>query len=188
MDKIMILSGKSGAGKDVTAHFMHERLEQDGKRVLVIHYGDAVKWVLKDYYSWDSQKDERGRYLLQHIGTDLVRAKFPDFWTTIVAGLISAFENEFDVAIIPDARFENEIDVVEKMCGPAQVIRVERTNADGTPWINPLLTEEQTQHPSETSLDNYPYFDYILHNDAGVDELREATIAILEDVGLIEKE
>lgn len=184
MDKI-ILSGKSGAGKDMVASFMKQELETHGKRVLVIHYGDAVKWVLRDFFGWNGQKDEHGRYLLQHVGTDLVRANFPDFWTTIVVGLIASFEDEFDVAIIPDARFENEIEIAEEIFGTVTCARIERT-VNGEPWINPLFTPEQLTHSSETSLDNYT-FDYIIHNDDGLAELKDAAIATLIDLGLVKE-
>lgn len=184
MNKI-ILSGKSGAGKDMVASFMKQELEAQGKCVLVIHYGDAVKWVLRDYFNWNGQKDEYGRHLLQHIGTDLVRRVYPDFWVTIVAGLVNSLESEFDIAIIPDARFENEISVVEEMCGPVTCVRIERTT-NGEPWVNPLFTPEQLAHPSETSLDNYT-FDYIIHNDDGLAELKDASIATLIDLGLVKE-
>ena len=186
MDKIIILSGKSGSGKDMTAHFMREILEAQNKRVIIIHYGDAVKWVLRDFFNWDGKKDEHGRTLLQHIGTDLVRTKHPNFWTSIVIGLLDAFENEFDVALIPDARFPNEIELVEENLPDVICARIERT-INGEPWINPVFTEEQLQHPSETSLNEYG-FDYIIHNDEGLPELKDAAQAMLTDLGLIEKE
>lgn len=181
--KTIIISGKSGSGKDALAIFMKEELELAGKRVLIIHYGDAVKWVLRDYFSWDGQKDEHGRTLLQHIGTDVVRAKYPNFWVSIVAGLVSAFENEFDVVLIPDARFPNEIEVIEETVLDVTVVRIERS-IDGKPWTNPVFTEKQLQHPSETSLDNYG-FDYIVFNEKGLDELQNAAWALLKDLKLI---
>ena len=54
-------------------------------------------------------------------------------------------------------------------------------------YLNPALTEEQHQHPSETSLDMYFGFDYAVTNDS-MEELRESAAAVLEDMGLIEKE
>lgn len=186
MNKCIIISGKSGAGKDMLAHFMKEELEKSGKRVLVIHYGDAVKWVLRDFFNWDGVKDEHGRTLLQHIGTDVVRAKYPNFWVSIVAGLISAFENEFDVALVPDARFPNEVEIVENTIPNTTVVRIER-KVNGEPWVNPQFTEEQLKHPSETSLDEYG-FDYIVFNEKGLDELHDAAWALLKDLRLIKGE
>jgi hypothetical protein len=186
MDNTILISGKSGSGKDMMAQFMKEELEKHGKRVLIIHYGDAVKWVLKQYYNWDGNKDIVGRTMLQHVGTDIVRARHPNFWTGIVVGLIQAFEpyTDWDVAIVPDARFPNEVDIALQNLKGCIATRIERKNADGTPWINPILTEEQRNHPSETSLDHYA-FDYIIHNDEGLEMLRESAHTLLEDLKLI---
>lgn len=184
MDKVIIISGKSGAGKDMIAHFMQEQLTEAGYRVLTIHYADAVKNVLRDYFNWDGQKNEVGRALLQRIGTDVVRAHYPDFWTNYVAQLIAAFEKEFDVVLIPDARFENEVELVQDLNPNSITMRIERKNEDGSLWTNPSLTPEQRLHPSETSLDNY-VFNYIVHNDAGLKELKESAIAVLQDLKLI---
>ena len=91
-----------------------------------------------------------------------------------------------DIAIVPDARFPNEVDIALQELKNCVTIRVERKNADGTEWINPTLTEEQRQHPSETSLDCYA-FDYVIHNDEGLDVLRESAHTILVDLGLIKE-
>lgn len=187
--KCIVISGKAGHGKDATAQFMKEALESHGRKVITIHYGDAVKWVLRDYFNWDGNKDENGRHMLQYIGTDVLRKNYPNFWTGIVAGLLSAFDNEglFDVALVPDARFENEVDITMETISDSACVRVRRENPDGTLWINEKLTEEQRQHPSETSLDNY-VFDYIIHNDEGIDLLKESAITVLVDLGIIERE
>lgn len=186
MKGTIILSGKSGSGKDAVAKFMKEELAKHGKKALVIHYADAVKWFCKDFLNWNGEKDEVGRSLLQMVGTDLVRAIHPNFWTGIVVGLIQAFEptSDFDIAIIPDARFPNEVDISLASLKNSVSVRIERTNTDGTPWINPALTEAQRNHPSETSLDVFA-FDYVIHNDEDLDTLRESAITILKDLKYI---
>ena len=186
MKATIILSGKSGSGKDMMAQFMKEELAKHNKETLIIHYADAVKWICRDFLGWDGKKDEAGRSLLQLVGTDIVRAKHPNFWTAIVVGLIQSFEpyNDFDVAIIPDARFPNEVDISLENLKNSVCVRIERKNSDGTDWINPVLTEEQRNHPSETSLDNYA-FDYIVHNDEGLDLLKESARTVLQDLNLI---
>ena len=186
MTNTIVISGKSGSGKDALAKFMKEELEKRGKRVLIIHYGDAVKWVLRDYFDWDGKKDAIGRTLLQQVGTDIVRACHPNFWTGIVVGLLQAFEpySNFDVALVPDARFPNEVDITLSNLKNCVSVRVERTNEDGTKWINPDLTENQRNHPSETSLDCYA-FDYVVHNDEGLELLHESAQTILKDLKLI---
>ena len=185
MKKTIILSGKSGSGKDMFASFMKQELEAKGQKVIIMHFADALKWILREYYDWDGQKDDVGRTLLQTVGTDIVRKAHPGYWTGIVVGFLSALEpyNNFDVAIIPDARFENEVNITLQQLDSVSV-RIERKNPDGTPWINPTLTEDQRNHPSETSLDVFA-FDYIIHNDEGLDVLRESAHTLLKDLKLI---
>lgn len=182
----IILSGKSGSGKDQVANFIKEEMAKHDKKVLIIHYADAVKWFCRDFLDWDGKKDEVGRTLLQTVGTNIVRTKHPNFWTGIVVGLIQAWEpySNFDIAVIPDARFPNEVDISLQELSNSVSVRIERKNEDGTPWINPLLTEDQRNHPSETSLDCYA-FDYIIQNEEGLDTLRESAISILKDMKLI---
>ena len=186
MKGTIILSGKSGSGKDMMAQFMKDELAKHGKKVIIMHYADALKWILREYFDWDGKKDEVGRTLLQMVGTDMVRAVHPGYWTGIVVGFLQALEptNNFDLAIIPDARFENEVDIALQMLKNCVAVRIERKNADGTPWINPNLTEDQRNHPSETSLDKYA-FDYVVHNDEGLELLKESAITILEDLKYI---
>jgi hypothetical protein len=186
MNNTIIISGKAGSGKDTVANFIKEELEKHGKRVLVIHYGDAVKWVLREFFNWDGNKDAVGRTLLQRIGTDVVRSKFPNYWTAIVVGLLEAFEpyNDFDVALVPDARFPNEVDIALERLHNCVTVRINRRNADGSEWINPNLTEEQRNHPSETSLDQFA-FDYVIHNDEGLDTLQESALTVLQDLNII---
>ena len=186
MKGTIILSGKSGSGKDMVAQFMQEELAKHGQKTLVIHFADAVKWFCREFLNWDGKKDEVGRTLLQTVGTDIVRAKHPNFWTGIVVGLIQAYEPyaDFDVAIIPDARFENEVNITLQCLKNCVSVRIERKNPDGTDWVNPLLTEDQRNHPSETSLDVFA-FDYVIHNDEGLELLKESAHTILEDLKFI---
>ena len=188
MNGTIIISGKSGSGKDMFAQFLKEELAKHGKKALVIHYADAVKWFCRDFLDWDGKKDEVGRTLLQMVGTDIVRKIHPNFWTGIVVGLIQAFEptSNFDIAIVPDARFPNEVDISLSSLKNCVSVRIERKNADGTDWVNPLLTEDQRNHASETSLDCFA-FDYIIHNDEGLDLLRESAQTLLKDLGYIKE-
>jgi len=188
--KTILISGKSGSGKDVFASFLKNELEENGKHTIITHYGDPVKYFAKEYFGWDGIKDENGRHLLQTLGTELVRSVLPNYWTGVIVGFLDAMEahNKFDVAIIADIRFENEAEIPYEQLEDVTLIRMSRYNPDGTPWINPVLTEEQRNHSSETSLDEYNGFDYIIHNDEGLDTLKESARALLIDMKLIEGE
>lgn len=164
------ISGKSGSGKDTFADILKEELEKLNKRVLVIHFADLVKFYAKQYFYWDGVKDEKGRTILQHLGTDLIRAHEPDYWAKIVAQFIAIMgeTNTFDYALVPDARFPNEIEVVRQYVPNTIALNVVRQNGE---WVNPLFTEEQRNHPSETALQNYNDFSFIINNDSDLTNL-----------------
>ena len=155
---VILLSGKSGSGKDFVANIMKEKLEQMGNKVLITHYADLLKYILKTFFGWDGEKDEHGRHLLQYVGTDVIRKQNPDYWVNFIKDIITMFSNEWDYILIPDTRFPNE--VTEMYCDNFRTIsvRIRRIN------YTSKLTEEQQQHESETALDNYP-FDYYMTND-----------------------
>ena len=164
MLKVICISGKAQHGKDTASAIIRERLEHNGERVLITHYADLVKYICKAFFNWNGEKDEHGRSILQHVGTDVVRQKEPDYWVNFIAELLEIFENEWDWVLIPDTRFPNEVDLMKEKFGAIH-IRVVRTNFEST------LTDEQKNHPSETSLDNVTP-DFYLMNNGNLDDMR----------------
>ena len=73
--KIITISGKAQHGKDTTAEMLKKKLEELQYKVLIIHYADYVKYVCRQYFNWDGNKDEKGRTILQQVGTNLARAR-----------------------------------------------------------------------------------------------------------------
>ena len=156
---VILLSGKAQSGKDYIANIMKQQFEENGNKVLVTHYADLLKYILKTFFNWDGKKDKKGRDLLQRVGTDVIRKKMPDYWVNFISQMISFFPNEWNYILIPDTRFPNEIEVMQKNPDVNVItIRINRVN------FTPQLTLEQQQHPSETSLDEYD-FDYYVSND-----------------------
>lgn len=165
MEAIITISGKAQAGKDFFAQTLKEHLEgEHGKKVVVIHYADYLKFICKEYYGWNGEKDEVGRTLLQKVGTDVVRKLNKTFWVDTVVNFINAFRNEFDWFIIPDCRFPNEIDTLRHIYEDKFVaINLYRTQYGGV--FENTLTEEQRNHPSEIALDGYTKYDFIIENN-----------------------
>lgn len=165
--KVICISGHAQHGKDTSALYMRKYLWGFGKKVLIIHYADLLKYMCKQFFGWNGEKDARGRTLLQYVGTDVVRAKRPDFWVDFIADTLGMFNDSWDYVMIPDCRFPNEIqglrdrgfDVIH-----ASVLREGYDNG---------LTEEQRNHPSETALDGVAADHIILNNGTLVDLTRE---------------
>ena len=162
--KVIAISGHAQNGKDTTANMLNEKLAAKGKRVLITHYADLLKYICKTFFDWDGKKDERGRHILQYVGTDVIRQKMPDYWVDFIVSILDLFGENWDYVLIPDSRFPNEIEKL-RTCGfDVTHLRVIRPN-----FISPL-TEEQQKHPSETALDNTEP-DYFIVNDGTLDDL-----------------
>lgn len=183
---ILLISAKAQHGKDTFAKFVKDRVEEtEGKKVLIIKYGDILKNVCKMYYGWNGEKDEIGRTILQQVGTNLCRQNNPDVWVNCVIEIVKGLKTDFDYVCVPDTRFPNEIEAWERNTNfYTYTIRLERVDENGDLFDNGL-TDEQKQHPSETALDNY-YFNYVVENKNILD-IEAACSLILEDIEKIEK-
>ena len=148
MTHFILCSGRARHGKDTSAEIIKDNLEARGYRVLVTHYADLLKFICKNFFGWNGEKDDAGRTLLQNIGTNCIRAQDPDYWVDFVANLIRMFPDRYDFVIIPDTRFPNEIDRISDAGFPVTHVRIVREGFESQ------LTEEQKRHPSETALDN----------------------------------
>ena len=155
--KVVAISGKAQHGKDTTANFLKSELEANGCKVLITHYADLLKYICTAFFNWDGQKDEHGRQLLQYVGTDVVRAKRPDFWVEFVTGVLNLFDGQWDYVLIPDCRFPNEVTHLTYAGFDTFHVRVIRENFESP------LTPEQQMHPSETALDDFPYSFMVLN-------------------------
>lgn len=160
---IIGISGKAGSGKDTSAKMIKKYLEEAcGDRVIIIHFADILKYIAAQYYDWDGQKDEKGRTLLQKLGTDIGKKYNPGVWGRVTCELLTAMRGTFDVAIIPDLRFTDEVDTLKKFFsgglggGSVTLLRINRLQLDNSGqmcYYNIGLTEEQLNHHSEIDLD-----------------------------------
>jgi hypothetical protein len=161
----MPIAGKAQAGKDTSAIIIKELLEKKGYRVCIVHYGDYLKYICKEYLGWNGEKDEAGRSFIQYEGTEYVRARDFDFWTNVVYNFVKIYKDRFDYFLIPDTRFPNEIDVFKNNNFDTFTLKIIRKNYKNS------LTDEQNNHMSETALDDYK-FDKVIEAESGVDNLK----------------
>lgn len=181
---VINVSGKAGSGKDTFADMLKTELEQKGYKVCRVNYADYLKYILTKFFNWDGQKDEKGRKMLQTIGTDVIRKRNPDFWVEIVAYTIQYLSDYFDFVICGDCRFPNENDYwVEQWSSISpfdsavkQVFSINITRLN----FETKLTTEQLQHSSENAMKDY-VFDYEVLNDT-LEGLKETAQAITEDI------
>ena len=136
--KVICISGKAQHGKDTTATMLKEMLEKNGKNVIIAHFADLLKYICKTYFGWDGQKDERGRHILQYVGTDVIRAKSPNYWADFIVNFFSMFQDEWDYVILPDCRFPNEYELFKYSGIDTVLVRVVRPN-----FVSPLTNLKQ---------------------------------------------
>ena len=162
--KVICISAKAQHGKDTAAGILKQHVESKGEKALIIHYADLLKFICKQFFGWDGEKNEAGRTILQYIGTNVVGAKRPEYWAEWVVSFLKLFETEWDYVLIPDCRYPIELEVTGDAF-KTWLIRIVRPGFDNG------LTADQLQHSSETAMDNYP-FDVTILNDGNLDLLK----------------
>ncbi len=174
--KVVCLSGKAQHGKDSFANAISDQLSKKGQRVLIYHHADYLKYLCKQYFGWDGAKDDKGRTILQHIGTDIVRTKKPTFWVDTAIAFFELFQDDYDYVLIADCRFQDEVDSYKPIFHTTS-LRIHRPDFDNG------LTPEQKSHASETALDNYS-FDITINCPSGLDNVRDYAKMLVEE-GLV---
>lgn len=136
---------------------------------------DRIK--IKDY-NWYEDKTPITRTLLQAYGTDIFRKRVDDNWW-VQQMKKRVLTTDSDVIIITDARFPNEITDMIDNNYEIITIRIKRT-------IN--TTEQMNLHPSETSLDNWKEWNYIIENNGSLEDLKKSAKTVSQDLNENENE
>ena len=153
--KIFIISGKAGSGKDEIADII-KYLYQD-KKCKKLAYAHYLKEYVKDISGWDGSEENKPRDLLQSMGIDLLKKINPNLLINRVCEDIEVYSYFYDVIIVTDARLVEEIEIPKNKFSNIVTIRVNRT-------VDNKLTDVQRQHITETGLDTYNNFNYIIEN------------------------
>ena len=177
---IFNVSGKTESGKNTVCNIIENYYISKGLKVCNLLFAKRIKQYAIDYFGWNGEDSTKPRELLQSIGTDIIRDKLHDvdFHVNSVIQDINILSNYFDVFVISDLRFENElINVKYKFNKEMISIRVNRKNHISE------LTKDQLLHKSETALDDYNEWDYVINNDGTLENLsNQIKNKLLKDV------
>lgn len=165
--EVVGLSGKAGSGKDFIAqHYLAPLGYIQFSfawhfKVWLVGKGEATHEEV--FYT----KPPHIRKLIQQEGTERGRNVYgPNVWCDTTAEWLRVLAENAGIRkfVIPDVRFPNEVELIHSLGG--KVIRVH------APYraANSNLTEEARQHISETILDEYQHFDWIIYNDPDMAE------------------
>jgi hypothetical protein len=165
--EVIALSGKAGSGKDyVFENYLrpqgyHRWALADHFKIWTIGKGQAT------YEEVFHTKPPHVRKALQISGTEEGRNVYgEDIWLDTAATWMEHLSKTWNVNkfCVTDCRFPNEVEYIQTRLGGKVIRIVAPTRSE-----NNSLTPEARLHISETALDSYTNFDFIVNNEPGQD-------------------
>ena len=171
------LSGFKSSGKDTVADYLVSNYDfvklsfastlKDVVSILFSWPRDKLEGITTEDRQWREQVDPfwsqklnipqlTPRYVLQYIGTDLLRQHFhPDIWLIIIEHKINIYLSSCPSIniVVTDCRFQNEIDMIKKLGG--KMIHIHRNST----------SLESSTHPSETEWMSCEFDHHISNNE-----------------------
>ena len=156
--KIFLISGKARSGKGEISNIIENYYKE--KKCITISFAYYLKDYVKRITNWDGSESTKPREMLQQLGIELIKNQIDDkLLINRILQDIEVFSYFYDIIIISDARLIDEIESIKEKYKDSILIRVIREESND-------LTIEQQKHITETALDNYNNFDYIVSNDS----------------------
>ena len=173
--KIFVIAGKARHGKDTVAGYIKDYYEN--KKVINLAYGSYIKEYAKKISDWDGSDETKPRELLQELGTEVIRQKIDkDFFVKRICEDILVYSYYFDIITISDARFPNELEWPKNNFDNVINIRVIRDGYDS------VLSEKEQKHLTEVALDEYNSYDYVIHNNGTLSDLKDKVLDVVRKV------
>lgn len=161
---IFVLSGKAKSGKNLIADKIENYYKN--KRCIQISYAFYLKNYVKNIYDWSGSEEDKPRELLQKIGIDLIKNKIDsNLLIRRVCEDIKVYSYFYDIIIITDARLKDEIEIPKRLFNNVVTIRIDSI------YYDKKMTIEQMNHITETNLDNYNKFDYVINDFDKLEEI-----------------
>lgn len=171
MEKLYVLAGKARSGKDSVADFIEKYY--DGRKIVRLMYGGWVKNYAVMLSDWDGQEEDKPRELLQEIAVKSRKIN-PDYTVRRMEEDINILKDYFDIIIITDTRMTNEILMPKEKFKETVIIKVIRDNFESS------LSKKQQANITETALDNYNDYNYIIKNDGTLEDLEDKVVELIE--------
>lgn len=172
--KIFVIGGKSGSGKGEVAKMIKEYYIYKLQDCVITEFSKYLKNFAVELTDWDGVSANKPRDFLQEFGNK-IRKYDKHFFTSRMIEDIAIYENVCDIVIISDARMPEEFDELKANFDDVTSILVENQFALSK------LTIPQQAHITETALENYNNFDYIIAND-DLKNTKEKVFKMLEEL------
>lgn len=172
--KVFLIAGKAGSGKTEVAKLIKEFYIYRKKDTIVTNFSKYIKDYAMEISDWDGNSTTKPRALLQAIG-DQIRGIDSDFLVDSMIKDMSFYELVAQNVVVADVRMPNEIEKIRDAYDDVYAIYI--INQFGT---SKLSIAEQS-HITETALENYTDFDYVITND-DINNLKDKVFKILEEI------
>ncbi len=181
---IILITGKAGVGKTTLSCILRDYINTNLKLNSHIYsFAMKLKECAKFYFGWDGNKDDKGRELLQNIGR-VGRIYNKDIWVEFLLTRVWA-ENLIppDIVIVDDWRFPNELEyLVKQELYNVVTIRIESPEREILKESNTYEDISETSLPSVFPGEENTMYDYVIHNNGELEELKEKAINIVENI------
>jgi hypothetical protein len=173
---LVLVGGKLKTGKTTSANYIQDKLTTLYPSLSVEHtaFAKPIKEIAYSVFHWDGNKDERGRRLLQVIGTEAGREYNENIWVEYLENYILGNLFIPNVVIVDDWRFPNERDYFSKnFIFDVTTVRLVRE-------VPQELGIETYTHPSENSLPYHGDYDYQIENNGSIEDLYKKLDSVID--------
>lgn len=172
--RIFVIAGKAGSGKGEVARLIKEYYTYKLENTVITEYSKYLKSFATELSDWDGNPNTKPRKYLQELG-DKIRKLDNKYFINNMISDIKIYEEFVENVVVEGARLPEEIEEIKLNFDNVYSIYVENQHD-----VSKLTLEEQS-HITETALENYNEFDYILANDT-IDTLKDKVFKYLEGI------
>ena len=177
--KIVVIAGCARSGKSKVAQFLKKFFEQSGKKVVVSPFSKYLKMFAKDVFGSYRDNANKPRDFLQQVGVELIQKKLgkQNFLINRQIDDIEIYSHFFDWIIIPDARFEHEIDALKQNFAHVWCVKVVSNKQNN-------LSTSQKNHATESAVAQISQskFDFVVENNLGINNLQQKVQSIFKQL------
>ena len=170
MKKLYALAGKARTGKDSVAKIIENYYKKE--TVLIYSSTMYLKQYIMKIYGWDGKEATKPREILQSLGRE-IKNQYPNFFIDRMEEDIRFLSEHYDIIIVTGVRLEKELAFLKQKFN-AILIKTEKSVLDNN------LTDKEKNDITETDVDNYYDYDYVIRNNGDLKELEEKVNSVLE--------
>lgn len=171
---LVLIGGKAGVGKTTAAVFLWANMKRfNNLKTEHTALAKPIKEVAYSVFHWDGNKNEKGRRLLQVIGTEAGREYNENIWVEHLENneLSSLFPNNF--VFVDDWRFPNEKSYFQdNFLFDVTTIRIERPDADIYMKLAGHASENSIPPAEKENLvyNKEEYYNFSIFNNSTIEE------------------